>query len=173
MRTSTLLLSIPLLAILVLSTIALSRAGAQPRDDSPSDNNAKSNDKDNSENSGTKKSTKKVKDEPSVKKKDKDAKSAIKAVVRRDAMGSLTVFVLAIFIGFELITKVPPTLHTPLMSGSNAISGITIVGAVLVAGSSSGGFSSILGLLAVVLATVNVVGGFLVTHRMLAMFQKR
>ncbi len=88
-------------------------------------------------------------------------------------VGSLTVFLLAVFVGFEVITKVPPTLHTPLMSGSNAISGITVVGAMLTAGSAVGGFGSLLGLLAVVLAMVNVVGGFLVTHRMLMMFKKR
>jgi NAD(P) transhydrogenase subunit alpha len=88
-------------------------------------------------------------------------------------VGSFTVFLLAIFVGFEVITKVPPTLHTPLMSGSNAISGITIVGAMLTAGSAVGGFGSLLGMLAVVLAMINVVGGFLVTHRMLMMFKKR
>lgn len=88
-------------------------------------------------------------------------------------VGSLTVFLLAVFVGFEVITKVPPTLHTPLMSGSNAISGITIVGAMLMAGSSAGWFGSLLGLVAVVLAMINVVGGFLVTHRMLMMFKKR
>lgn len=88
-------------------------------------------------------------------------------------VGSLTVFLLSVFVGFEVITKVPPTLHTPLMSGSNAISGITIVGAILTAGSAVGGFGSLLGLLAVVLAMINVVGGFLVTHRMLMMFKKR
>jgi len=83
------------------------------------------------------------------------------------------IFVLAIFVGFEVITKVPPTLHTPLMSGSNAISGITIVGALIVAGH-RGSFSiASVGFIAVVLATINVVGGFLVTHRMLAMFKKR
>jgi NAD(P) transhydrogenase subunit alpha len=87
-------------------------------------------------------------------------------------IASITIFVLAIFIGFEVITKVPPTLHTPLMSGSNAISGITIVGALIVAGH-AGGFASGLGFLAVVLAMINVVGGFVVTHRMLAMFKKR
>lgn len=89
----------------------------------------------------------------------------------RRLIGSLTVFVLAIFVGFEVITKVPPTLHTPLMSGSNAISGITLVGAVIVAASIS--FSGFVGLIAVTLATVNAVGGFMVTHRMLAMFKKR
>jgi len=83
----------------------------------------------------------------------------------------LTIFVLAIFVGFEVITKVPQTLHTPLMSGSNAISGITLVGAVIVAASMS--FSGFVGLIAVALATVNAVGGFMVTHRMLAMFKKR
>jgi NAD(P) transhydrogenase subunit alpha len=85
---------------------------------------------------------------------------------------SLTIFVLAIFVGFEVITKVPPTLHTPLMSGSNAISGITIVGALLAAGAGLG-LSSFVGMIAVVLAAINVVGGFLVTHRMLLMFQKK
>ncbi len=89
----------------------------------------------------------------------------------RRVIASLTVFVLAVFVGFEVITKVPPTLHTPLMSGSNAISGITLVGAVIVAASYS--FSGFVGLIAVALATVNAVGGFLVTHRMLAMFKKR
>ena len=87
-------------------------------------------------------------------------------------VGLLTVFVLAIFVGFEVITKVPPTLHTPLMSGSNAISGITLVGALLAA-ASGGVWAPIFGMLAVILATINVVGGFLVTHRMLAMFKKR
>ncbi|MFN4032848.1 MAG: NAD(P) transhydrogenase subunit alpha [Fimbriimonadales bacterium] len=84
---------------------------------------------------------------------------------------SLTVFVLAIFVGFEVITKVPPTLHTPLMSGSNAISGITIIGAILSAGAQHTTLSAVLGTLAVILATINVVGGFLVTHRMLQMFK--
>ena len=86
-------------------------------------------------------------------------------------IASLTIFVLSIFIGFEVITKVPPTLHTPLMSGSNAISGITLVGAVLVAGGSNHGFAALLGMLAVTLATINAVGGFMVTDRMLAMFK--
>lgn len=85
----------------------------------------------------------------------------------------LTIFVLAIFIGFEIITKVPPTLHTPLMSGSNAISGITVVGALVAAGADAGTWSTILGFLAVFLATINAVGGFLVSHRMLAMFRKK
>ena len=97
---------------------------------------------------------------------------------RQEALiASLTVFVLAIFIGFEIITKVPPTLHTPLMSGSNAISGITVVGAMLAAGGTLGftsqGIPALLGVLALVLATVNVVGGFMVTGRMLAMFQRK
>ena len=87
-------------------------------------------------------------------------------------LASLTIFVLAVFVGFEVITKVPPMLHTPLMSGSNAISGITLVGALLVAGSGLG-LAPVLGLIAVILATINVVGGFLVTHRMLSMFKKR
>ena len=85
----------------------------------------------------------------------------------------LTVFVLAIFVGVETITKVPPMLHTPLMSGSNAISGITIVGSLVAAGAGQGVIATGLGFLAVVLATVNVVGGFLVTHRMLEMFKKK
>lgn len=83
------------------------------------------------------------------------------------------VFVLAIFVGFELITKVPPTLHTPLMSGSNAISGITIVGALLSAGMQEFTISTILGTVAVAFAMINVVGGFLVTDRMLKMFKKK
>ena len=83
------------------------------------------------------------------------------------------VFVLAIFVGFELITKVPPTLHTPLMSGSNAISGITIVGALLSAGMKEFTISTILGTLAVIFAMINVVGGFMVTDRMLKMFKKK
>jgi H+-translocating NAD(P) transhydrogenase subunit alpha len=86
---------------------------------------------------------------------------------------SLTIFALAIFLGVELITKIPPTLHTPLMSGTNAISGITIVGALLAAGGGAHGFARLLGFFAVVLATVNVVGGFLVTHRMLEKFKSR
>ena len=85
----------------------------------------------------------------------------------------LTVFVLAMFVGFEVITKVPPTLHTPLMSGSNAISGITIIGALIAAGAEHTSIASILGGVAVGLATVNVVGGFLVTDRMLKMFTSR
>ncbi|HEX2254135.1 MAG TPA: NAD(P) transhydrogenase subunit alpha [Thermoanaerobaculia bacterium] len=83
---------------------------------------------------------------------------------------SLYVFVLAMFVGFEIITKVPPTLHTPLMSGANAISGITIVGALFAAQTASPTVSNVLGAIAIALATVNVVGGFLVTDRMLGMF---
>ena len=86
---------------------------------------------------------------------------------------ALTLFVLAIFLGFELITKVPPTLHTPLMSGSNAISGITVVGAVLAAGAQHSQLTTGLAFAAVTFATVNVVGGFLVTNRMLSMFRKK
>ncbi|MFQ6012906.1 MAG: NAD(P) transhydrogenase subunit alpha [Thermoplasmata archaeon] len=82
------------------------------------------------------------------------------------------IFVLAMFAGFEVITKVPPTLHTPLMSGANAISGIVLIGALLVAGPRDANLSVILGLVAVVLATINVVGGFLVTDRMLQMFKR-
>ncbi len=84
-----------------------------------------------------------------------------------------TIFVLAMFVGFEVITKVPPTLHTPLMSGSNAISGITIVGALIAAGSHHSTLTTVLGFIALVFATINVVGGFLVTHRMLEMFRRK
>ena len=87
----------------------------------------------------------------------------------------LSLFALAVFLGVELITKVPPTLHTPLMSGSNAISGITIVGAILAAGTGEeAGFAvQALGFIAIVFATINVVGGFMVTNRMLNMFKRR
>lgn len=85
----------------------------------------------------------------------------------------IALFVLAIFLGVELITKVPPTLHTPLMSGSNAISGITLVGAIVSAGHDNNTLMSILGFVACVLATINVVGGFLVTNRMLVMFKRK
>jgi NAD(P) transhydrogenase subunit alpha len=90
-------------------------------------------------------------------------------------IGALTIFVLAVFVGYEVITKVPPTLHTPLMSGSNAISGITIIGAILCCvGVGKGGFiSDFLGFLAIVLAMINIVGGFMVTDRMLHMFKKK
>ena len=86
---------------------------------------------------------------------------------------TLFIFLLAGIVGFEIITKVPPTLHTPLMSGSNAISGVTIVGAILAAGSEERTLSTVLGFIAIVLATINVVGGFLVTDRMLGMFKKK
>jgi NAD(P) transhydrogenase subunit alpha len=86
----------------------------------------------------------------------------------------ITVFVLAIFVGFEVITKVPPTLHTPLMSGSNAISGITIIGALAFAGAvGEAPLAKIFATVAVAFATINVVGGFVVTHRMLRMFKRR
>ncbi len=85
----------------------------------------------------------------------------------------LFVFVLAGFLGFELINKVPSQLHTPLMSGSNAISGITVVGAIAAVGLSPSGWGQVLGFLALVLATINVVGGYLVTDRMLGMFRRK
>jgi len=85
----------------------------------------------------------------------------------------ITVFVLASFVGFEVISKVPRTLHTPLMSGANAISGVTIIGALTAAGLGVTPLAQVLGFLAVVTATVNVVGGFLVTDRMLEMFKSR
>lgn len=86
----------------------------------------------------------------------------------------LTIFALAVFVGFEIITKIPPTLHTPLMSGSNAISGIAIVGALLSAGYTEDvTMAKTLGVIALVMATINVVGGFMVTNRMLAMFRKK
>jgi NAD(P) transhydrogenase subunit alpha len=83
---------------------------------------------------------------------------------------ALTLFVLAVFLGMELISKVPATLHTPLMSGSNAVSGITLIGALVSAGTDHSTLTTVLGFVAVVLATINVVGGFLVTGRMLSMF---
>ncbi|MCH2621675.1 MAG: NAD(P) transhydrogenase subunit alpha [Acidimicrobiales bacterium] len=86
---------------------------------------------------------------------------------------AVTLFVLAVFLGMELITKVPATLHTPLMSGSNAISGITLIGALVSTGTGHTTLTTVLGFLAVTLATVNVVGGFLVTDRMLSMFSNR
>ena len=85
----------------------------------------------------------------------------------------LTIFVLAIFVGFEVITKVPLVLHTPLMSGSNAISGITVIGALLAVSSGMESLTTILGVAALFFATINVVGGFMVTHRMLKKFKKR
>lgn len=102
---------------------------------------------------------------------------AVDPVASGETLGSsillLTVFVLAVFVGFEVITKIPPTLHTPLMSGSNAISGITLIGAVLSAGAGNELVTKVLGCAAVILATINVVGGFLVTNRMLSMFRKK
>jgi NAD(P) transhydrogenase subunit alpha len=97
----------------------------------------------------------------------------VRTFTRTDALlASLTIFVLAVFVGFEVIAKVPPTLHTPLMSGSNAVSGITIVGSLLVTGHGHW-FISLIGMVAIVLAMINVVGGFLVTHRMLDMFKRK
>ncbi len=87
-------------------------------------------------------------------------------------IGGIVVFVLATYLGAALIGRVPPTLHTPLMSGANAVSGITVVGAVLVAGAGFGWLSSVLGFLAIVCAMMNVVGGYAVTDRMLEMFKK-
>ncbi len=83
------------------------------------------------------------------------------------------IFVLAILVGFEVISKVPPILHTPLMSGANAVSGIILIGALLMSGPRDFALSTVLGLLAVVMATVNVVGGFVVTDRMLQMFKRK
>ena len=88
-------------------------------------------------------------------------------------IGALTIFVLAVFVGYEVITKVPPTLHTPLMSGSNAISGITLVGAVVSTRTDNPKLATILGVCAVAFAMINVIGGYMVTHRMLDMFRKK
>jgi proton-translocating NAD(P)+ transhydrogenase subunit alpha len=88
-------------------------------------------------------------------------------------IASITIFALAVFLGFELIARVPTLLHTPLMSGTNAISGIVLVGALLVAGAAETTLEETIAFLAIVLATVNVVGGFLVTDRMLEMFKRR
>ena len=93
--------------------------------------------------------------------------------MNEELIASLTIFGLAVFLGFELIGRVPTLLHTPLMSGTNAISGIVIVGAILVGGSSDDLVESVLTFIAIVFATVNVVGGFLVTDRMLEMFKGR
>lgn len=84
----------------------------------------------------------------------------------------IVVFTLATFLGVELIGRVPPTLHTPLMSGANAVSGITVVGAIIIAGAGYGWISSVLGFLAIVFAMMNVAGGYAVTNRMLEMFRK-
>ena len=104
-----------------------------------------------------------IKDNPVIWKKDK---------IMESLLISITVFILAIFVGYEIITKIPPTLHTPLMSGSNAISGIVIVGAILVAGQVPNPFSGFLATIAVIFATTNVIGGFMVTDRMLKMFKR-
>ena len=88
-------------------------------------------------------------------------------------VGGIIVFVMATYLGASLIGRVPPTLHTPLMSGANAVSGITVVGAILVAGAGFGWLSTVLGFIAIVFAMMNVVGGYLVTDRMLEMFKKR
>ncbi len=92
--------------------------------------------------------------------------------MNNDLVFLLYVFVLAMFAGYEVITKVPPILHTPLMSGANAISGVSLIGAMVVTGPQQTDLSVILGMIAVIMATVNVVGGFMVTDRMLAMFRK-
>ena len=90
-----------------------------------------------------------------------------------EIIGELTIFVLAVFVGFELISKVPTMLHTPLMSGTNAIHGIILIGAMLVVGTADSTLEQVLGFVAVVFGTINVVGGFLVTDRMLEMFKQR
>jgi NAD(P) transhydrogenase subunit alpha len=92
--------------------------------------------------------------------------------MNNDLVFLLYVFVLAMFAGYEVITKVPPILHTPLMSGANAISGVSLIGAMVITGPQQTDLSVILGMIAVIMATVNVVGGFMVTDRMLAMFRK-
>lgn len=118
-------------------------------------------------------------DRPAPKADAGDVVSSVAAAADEGGVGlgglvtSLTIFALAVFVGFEVITKVPPTLHTPLMSGSNAISGITLVGALIAAGAKEFGWVALLGTVAVAMATVNVVGGFFVTHRMLSMFKKK
>ena len=84
----------------------------------------------------------------------------------------IIIFTLSLFIGYEVITKVPSTLHTPLMSGSNAISGIVIVGAIIIVSNANGILAIIISVIAIILATINVVGGFMVTDRMLAMFKR-
>ncbi len=89
-----------------------------------------------------------------------------------DLLPLIIIFALSLFIGYEVITKVPSTLHTPLMSGSNAISGIVIVGAIIIASNANGIITLLLSVVAIVLATINVIGGFMVTDRMLAMFKR-
>jgi H+-translocating NAD(P) transhydrogenase subunit alpha len=93
--------------------------------------------------------------------------------VSQTLLTSITVFVLAVFLGFELISRVPTLLHTPLMSGTNAIHGIILVGAMLIAGSADSDLEKVLAFVAVVFGTINVVGGFLVTDRMLEMFKRK
>jgi len=93
--------------------------------------------------------------------------------VSETTLGLFTIFVLSVFVGFEVISKVSPILHTPLMSGANAIHGVILVGAIIVLGTGEGTVQTVLGFLAVVLATINVVGGFVVTDRMLEMFKGR
>lgn len=88
-------------------------------------------------------------------------------------MVEIIIFVLAMFVGLEVITKVPPLLHTPLMSGANAISGITIVGSLIATGADFGAIATVLGVIAIIFAMINVVGGYLVTDRMLEMFKQR
>jgi NAD(P) transhydrogenase subunit alpha len=90
-----------------------------------------------------------------------------------ELIASLTIFALAVFLGFELISRVPTLLHTPLMSGTNAISGIVLVGALLISGPADSFLEKAIAFVALVLATVNIVGGFVVTDRMLEMFKKR
>ena len=109
---------------------------------------------------------------PSTRAEDPYESPVERAESRQTLVVSITIFALAIIVGVELISKVPATLHTPLMSGSNAISGITVVGAIIAAGATLG-VAPFLGFLAVVLAMINVAGGFLVTHRMLMMFKRR
>jgi NAD(P) transhydrogenase subunit alpha len=95
------------------------------------------------------------------------------ACVNAQLVAELTVFALAIFVGFEVISKVPTMLHTPLMSGTNAIHGIVLVGAMLIVGTADSNLERVLGFVAVVFGTINIVGGFLVTDRMLEMFKQR
>ena len=90
-----------------------------------------------------------------------------------DLMTEITIFVLAAFVGFEVISKVPATLHTPLMSQTNAIHGIVVLGGLIVIGLSDGGLEDVIGTIAIVFGTINVVGGFMVTDRMLGMFARR
>lgn len=90
-----------------------------------------------------------------------------------EAVALLTIFILSIFVGFEVVAKVSAVLHTPLMSGANAIHGVVLIGAIIVTGAADGGINLVLGLIAIVLATINLVGGFVVTDRMLDMFKPK